>query len=118
MNDAAECNVTHCFTLVTGRTREQGLALHQGKDSEIYRQATAWVEVGREEMARLGIEEGQVVRLRTSAGEVRVPVHAGNLPPRLLFMPMGPTASLLVETDTGGTGMPLFKRMAATLEVV
>jgi len=106
------------FTLITGRTPEQGEGLHKGKDSEAYRSATALVEMNPEDMARLGIEEGQVVRVQTAGGRVEVPVRAGTLPPGLLFIPMGPVANVLVGTDTGGTGMPPFKGLAAEVEPV
>ena len=65
------------FMLITGRTPEQGKALHQGKCSEVYRRATALVEMSPEDMARLGIEEGQIVQVRTAAGQVEVVVRAG-----------------------------------------
>ena len=41
-------------------------------------------------MAQRGIEEGQEVLIRTTAGEVRVPAQSGELPAGMLFMPMGP----------------------------
>ena len=106
------------FTLVTGRTPEQGKGLHQGKGSEAYRRATALVEMNPQDMARLGIEEGQTVRVRTAAGQVEVVVRAGTLPPGLLFIPLGPVANILVGTDTEGTGMPLFKGLAAEVEPI
>lgn len=104
------------FTLITGRTPEQGEGLHKGKDSEAYRRATALVEMSPEDMARLEIEEGQIVRVRTATGQVEVPVRAGTLPPGLLFIPMGPAANSLIGTETEGTGMPSFKGLAAEVE--
>jgi formylmethanofuran dehydrogenase subunit D len=106
------------FMLVTGRTPEQGRGLYQGKYSEAYEHATAWVAACREDMADLRIEEGQIIRLRTATGQVELPIRAGDLPTGLLFMPMGPLANLLVGEDTDGTGMPRFKGVAAALEVV
>jgi formylmethanofuran dehydrogenase subunit D len=104
------------FTLITGRTPEQGAGLHEGKDSEAYRRATVLVEMNSEDMARLEVEEGQVVRVRTATGQVEVPVRAGTLPPGLLFIPMGPAANVLIGTDTESTGMPPFKGLAAEVE--
>lgn len=104
------------FTLITGRTSEQGEGLHKGKDSEDYRRATSLVEMNPEDMARLAIEEGQVVRVRTTAGQVEVPVHVGTLPPGMVFIPMGPAANLLIEAETESTGMPPFKGLAAEVE--
>jgi formylmethanofuran dehydrogenase subunit D len=109
--------VSERFTLITGRTFKQGRGLYRGKGSEAYRASTSLVEMSAEDMARLGIEEGQVVRLRTAAGQVELAVHPGALPCGLLFVPMGPAASALVGADTAGTGMPLSKGLAAEVEV-
>ena len=45
------------FILITGRTAKQGAALHKGKDSDEYRQATGFVEMGRPDREHLGIED-------------------------------------------------------------
>lgn len=109
--------MSQAFVLITGRTSEQGQSLHQGKTSPAYRNATTWVEMSHEDMAHHGIEEGQVVRVRTMAGQVEVVVRLGDLPPGLLFMPIGPCASLLAGANTDGTGMPALKGIAAWLEL-
>jgi formylmethanofuran dehydrogenase subunit D len=106
------------FTLITGRTSEQGKNLHLGKDSEPYRRATALVEMNLDDMAHLGVEEGQMVQVRTSTGRVEVPARTGQLPPGLLFMPMGPTANVLIGSDTECTGMPPSKGLMAEVEQV
>jgi formylmethanofuran dehydrogenase subunit D len=95
--------------LITGRTREQADGLHRGKGTEAYRQATELVEICAEDMARLGIDEETLVRVRTSAGAVEVPARAGELPSGLVFMPLGPAANALIGTETESTGIPLFK---------
>jgi formylmethanofuran dehydrogenase subunit D len=106
------------FTLITGRTPEQGKGLHQGKDSEAYRRATVLVEMNSDDLAHLGVEEGQAVQVRTSTGQVEVPVRTGQLPPGLLFMPMGPTANVLIGSDTECTGMPPSKGLVAEVKPV
>jgi formylmethanofuran dehydrogenase subunit D len=106
------------FTLITGRTPEQGRALHGDRDSETYRRATTLVEMNVEDMKRLKVEEGQIVRVRTAAGQVEVPVRAANIPSMLLFIPMGPVANALVGTDTESTGMPTFKGMTVEVEPI
>lgn len=106
------------FILITGRTRKQADGLHKGKDSEAYRRATELVEMSSEDMARLAIEEGQIVRLRTTSDQVEVPVRTGALPSGILFIPMGPVANLLVETETEGTGMPAFKGLTVKMELI
>jgi formylmethanofuran dehydrogenase subunit D len=106
------------FTLITGRTPAQGKGLHQGKDSEAYHRATTLVEMNSDDMAHLGIEEGQEVQVRTLTGQVKVPVRTGQLSPGLLFMPMGPTANVLIGSDTECTGMPPSKGLTAEVEPV
>ena len=105
------------FSLITGRTSRQGRALHWSKASEGYRASTLLVEMNAEDMARLGVAEGQVVRLRTAAGQAEVEVHPGALPRGLLFVPLGPAASALVGADTEGTGMPLSKGLVVEIEL-
>ena len=108
--------MTDRFTLITGRTPEQGTSLHEGKGSAAYRRATAWVAMSPEDLARLGIEEQQLVRVRTAAGQAKLAVRSEDLPTGLLFIPMGPVANLLIGANTDGTGMPAFKGTAAEVE--
>jgi formylmethanofuran dehydrogenase subunit D len=106
------------FTLITGRTRAQGHALHQGRDSEVYLQATRLVEMNDEDMSDLGVDEGDVVSISTLAGQVAVPVKKGDLPRGMLFMPLGPAANLLVGGETESTGMPCYKGQHAEVKAV
>jgi formylmethanofuran dehydrogenase subunit D len=109
--------VSDFFTLITGRTAEQGRGLHEGKRSEAYWRAVNLVEMNQEDMTRMGIEAGRMVRVRTDAGEVRVPVHAATLPSRVIFIPMGPVANELIGGDTEASGMPAFKGLLAEVEL-
>jgi formylmethanofuran dehydrogenase subunit D len=106
------------FTLITGRTRAQGDALHRGRTSEAYRRATRLVEMNGEDMSDLGVEEGDLVSISTLAGQVAVPARKGDLPRGMLFMPMGPAANLLVGDETRGTGMPSYKGQTVKVEAV
>ena len=104
------------FTLITGRTKGQAHGLHIGAGSPAHIEATSFVEICPEDMTRLGIKDGQIVRLRSDTGMVEAPARIGNLPAGLVFIPMGPTANALVGPDTLGTGMPLFKGQSVKLE--
>ena len=106
------------FILITGRTRAQGDGLHQGRDSEAYVRATRLVEMSEEDMAGLDLDEGARVFVSTPIGAVEVPVTKGNLPQGMLFMPMGPTANLLIGGETDSTGMPTFKGASAEVKAV
>lgn len=110
--------MTNHFTLITGRTRKQAEGLHRGKQTEAYRRATELVVLNAEDMAERGIDEGAMVRVRTSAGAVEVPAQAGDLPQGLLFMPMGPAANALIGTETEATGIPPYKGLDAEVEPV
>ncbi len=105
------------FTLITGRTLEQSQSLKKGKGEEAYRRATELVEMNVEDMARMGIQEGQMVSLRSKSGQVELRVRSGALPPGIVFMPIGPAASALTEAHTDGTGMPLLKGLTVQLEI-
>jgi formylmethanofuran dehydrogenase subunit D len=104
------------FTLITGRTAKQGAALHKGKDSDEYRQATGFVEMSRADMEHLGIEKGQLVRVRTAFGEAELELRESDLPERMIFVPMGPAANALIGAETRGTGMPDSKGLEAEVE--
>ena len=101
--------MSESLTLITGRTRKQAIGMHKGKDSPEYHEATALVELNPEDMARLGIEDGGQVLLRTAEGEIELTAHVGSLPAGLAFVPMGTLVNKLIGTETLGTGMPSFK---------
>jgi len=104
------------FILITGRTTKQGAALHKGKDSDEYRQATGFVAMSRADRERLGVEEGRSVRVRTAFGETELELREGELPPGIIFVPMGPTVNALIGSETRGTGMPDFKGLEVEVE--
>lgn len=106
------------FTLITGRTIDQAKGLHKGAGSAAHFEATSFVELCAEDMTRLNIKEGQTVRLRSGAGHAEATARAGELPPGLVFIPMGPTANKLVGTETFGTGMPAFKSEPVRVEPI
>ena len=83
--------------------------MHKGKNSDAYRQAVTRVDMSDRDMERLGLAEGQSVRLTSADGQVELPVFKGNLPDGMLFVPMGPPANRLIGTDTQGKGMPSYK---------
>lgn len=102
--------------LITGRTAQQGTALHIGKESDEYLQATRFVAMSRADMDRLGVTEGQSVWVRTAFGEANLELKEGDLPAGILFVPMGPVANTLIGAETGGTGMPDSKGLEVEVE--
>jgi formylmethanofuran dehydrogenase subunit D len=104
------------FILITGRTREQAKGLHSGGGgSAEHIKATSKVEISPDDMQRLTIIEGEIVRVTSSSGTINVPAYEGNLPKGMIFIPMGPSANRLVGTETFGTGMPSFKEQVVEI---
>lgn len=97
------------LTLITGRTALQGRYLHGGKTDPRYLQAVSELEMNPEDIAALGLVEGQPAVVHSEAGQATVRVKAGPLPNGMVFLAMGPVASSLISSHTEGTGMPLFK---------
>jgi len=104
--------------LVTGRTLRQGQGKEYGKLSERYWKSVAICEVDPDDLKKLGIKENKPLKITTDYGSVLVRAvkslrgpHAGRV-----FVPYGPWASIIVNPETHGTGMPSLKGIQATIE--
>jgi formylmethanofuran dehydrogenase subunit D len=104
--------------LLTGRTLRQGQGKEYGKLSERYWKSVAICEIDPDDMKKLGITEGNSVKIGTDYGSVIVRAvkslrgpHAGRV-----FIPYGPWANVIINPKTHGTGMPSFKGVQATIE--
>ncbi len=111
--------VGETMTLIAGRSAKQGAALSAGKLKGDYLDITSTVEINADDMARLGLKDGDKVRLSTPAGEAIVSCvgrKGEDLPPGLLFMAYGPPSSQLMASDTAGSGMPISKNLEVEIE--
>jgi formylmethanofuran dehydrogenase subunit D len=109
------------FILIPARSSKQGTALNVGKLGEEYREVTSTGEMNADDMERLGLADGDRVRLRNEHGEAVVRCLARkpeDLPTGLIFLAYGPSSSQLMGDDTGGCGMPLSKSFEVTLETL
>ena len=107
------------MTLIAGRSSKQGVSLNVGKLGTEYREATTTLEMNANDMARLGLKDGDSVRLRTATGETLVHCKGRkveDLPVGILFLAYGPAASQLMGGDTAGTGMPISKNFEVEIE--
>lgn len=107
------------MTLIPGRTAKQGVALNVGKHEAAYREITSTVEMNQDDMARLGLEEGDKVRLTTAQGSIVVSCRGRkpeDLPAALLFLAYGPLSSQLMAGDTALSGMPISKNLEVEVE--
>jgi len=75
-------------------------------------------EIDPEDMKHLGVKENQSVKISTDYGSVVVrAVKSLRSPHRgAVFVPYGPWASVIVNPETHGTGMPSFKGIEAIIE--
>jgi len=113
--------MTETMILIPGRTSEQGTALNKGKLKAEYQHETSMLDINTEDMERLGLQEGDRVRLSNETGEITVTCRGRkpeDLPHGVLFIPYGPPSSQLMAGETAGSGMPLSKHMEVKIEKV
>lgn len=102
--------------LISGRTAYQGSYL-EAKTHKEYFDACAYCELNSGDLEKLGVSEGDKLKVATEFGDVVVYAKAndGN-PDGLAFIPMGPWANAVLSPDTHGCGMPGLKGVPAEVE--
>jgi formylmethanofuran dehydrogenase subunit D len=111
----------HEFILIPGRTSKQGVGISEGKYGPGYQGEITTLQVPPQDMQRIGLKDGNRVRLTSEWGEIEVDVVASKgdeLPPGLLFIAYGDLSSKLMGGDTHGSGMPTSKGIDVTLEAL
>ncbi|MSR58989.1 MAG: formylmethanofuran dehydrogenase [Planctomycetaceae bacterium] len=109
------------FILIPGRTSRQGTSLNEGKSTAEYQNEIGTLQVCVEDMQRLGLTEGDRVRLWNDVGDVTVPCKPAprdELPAGLLFISYGDISSRLMGGETHCSGMPDSKGIDVYLEKV
>lgn len=109
------------FILIPGRTSRQGCGISEGKFGENYQQETRVLQMAADDMQRLGLSEGDRVRLTSATGRIDVAVKAARgdeLPSGMLFIAYGDLSSRLMGGDTHGSGMPTSKGIDVQLDRV
>ena len=109
------------FILIPGRTTDQGCGISEGKFQEKYQKEINSLQVAPGDMTRLGLVEGDRVRLTSEDGQVEVSVvaaKADELPEGMLFIAYGDMSSRLMGGDTHGSGMPTSKGIDLQMEAI
>lgn len=109
------------FILIPGRTSQQGCGISEGKFGKTYLSETRRLLVAPQDMKRLALADGDLVRLVSEWGRIEVEIAAAKgdeLPSGLLFIAYGDLSSRLMGGDTHGSGMPTSKGIDVTLEKV
>jgi formylmethanofuran dehydrogenase subunit D len=104
--------------LITGRTISQGTTREGKKKLREYLESTAICEFDPEDLGKLGIKEGDIVRIKTNYGTVvvRAKLSTQTPHPGIVFIPLGPWANEVIGSDTDSIGMPSFKSTPAEIE--
>ena len=119
--ESKSLNMSNTFILIPGRTSDQGCGISEGKFQEKYQREINTLQVAPGDMQRLGLAEGDRVRLKGEHGQIDVAITAAKkdeLPEGLLFIAYGDLSSRLMGGDTHGSGMPTSKGMDVELEVL
>jgi formylmethanofuran dehydrogenase subunit D len=105
-------------TLLTGRTLRQGQGKEYGKLSDLYQKSVSICEIDPEDMQKLGVKDGENVKITTDFGSVILKAVKSRRTPHwgIIFVPYGPWASAIVNPKTDGIGMPSFKGIDAYIE--
>jgi len=105
------------LVLVSGRTMDQGISLEIGKTSDEYLRSVSVIELNPDDMKSLELKDGDNVELSNENGSVIVRSRASDsLDPGLAFITYGPWANQVIDSYTGGTGMPQYKNVRVTLK--
>ena len=104
------------FILIPGRTALREKALGDGTLRTAFLHEANTLSMNPDDMARLGVADGDVVRVRSSAGTCDLPCQVGDLPLGLLWIAHGDASSRLLDDDTDATGMPTTKGIDVTVE--
>jgi formylmethanofuran dehydrogenase subunit D len=91
------------------RTAQQGVNINVGKDGEAYQEITTCLSIHPQDMAAIGVSDGDSVLVRTEFGEAEFKCEAAKVPLGLAFVPYGPPTCRLMGGSTDGTGMPTSK---------
>ena len=113
--------MTTKMILIPGRSAKQGTSLNHGKLKDEYKEVTSTLEMNQDDMKKLGLEDGDKVKLSNEIGETIVQCigkKPEDLPSGTAFIPYGPPSSQLMDSDTAGSGMPLSKHMEVEIEKI
>lgn len=113
--------MSETFILIPGRTSKQGCGISEGKYEENYQKEINTLLVAPDDMERLGLSDGDKVRVTNETGQIEVAVAQAKkdeLPSGMLFIAYGDLSSRLMGADTHGSGMPTSKGLDVKLEKI
>ncbi|MFP3985747.1 MAG: molybdopterin dinucleotide binding domain-containing protein [Candidatus Bathyarchaeia archaeon] len=105
-------------TILTGRTIDQGVTKEHSKLSDEYYEEVAVCEIDPDDLKKLGVKENSKVKVTTEYGSIVVKAKESKRGPhpKIVYMPYGLWANIVVNPQTHGTGMPSFKGFTAEIQ--
>ncbi len=106
------------FSIVTHRDIFQNSAQENSRFSEQYANLSSVIRLDKDDMKKMGLRSGDLIIAKNNSGKVVLKVETSVLEqphPGTAFMINGPWANALVAADTGGTGVPAFKKIEVML---
>jgi formylmethanofuran dehydrogenase subunit D len=104
--------------VITYRDIFQDKAMLENRFGEEYRDLSAVIKLDPADLKQLNVKKGDTVTLKNSFGNVVVKAEESEseTPHRgIAYMPKSPWSNMLVSDETGGTGVPKFKDISATV---
>ncbi len=103
-------------TIVTYRDIFQSAVMEEGRFSEEYLKLSAVIKMDAVDIKKLGVKEGNTVIIMNDSGRVVVRVESSGYDAShqgIAYMPNSPWSNALVSADTGGSGVPQYKKIEA-----
>ena len=104
------------LTLITGRSTKQGAGISTGKSGAEYKEATGVLELNQTDMARLGLSDGDPIRVESEFDAAEFGCRQGDVPEGLAFVAFGSACNRLIGGETYASGMPDSKHLKVTIE--
>ena len=104
--------------IITYRDIFQDKAMIENRFGEEYRNHSAVIKLDPADLKQLNVKNGDTVILKNSFGRIVVKAEeSGDETPHrgTAYMPKSPWSNMLVSDETGGTGVPKFKDISATV---
>lgn len=104
------------ITIVTYRDIFQSAVMEKGRFSEEYLKLSAVIKMDAADIKKLGVKDGDTVIVKNDGGKVVVRVESSgyDTPHQgIAYMPNSPWSNTLVSADTGGSGVPQYKKIEA-----
>ena len=102
------------ITIVTYRDIFQSAVMEKGRFSEEYLKLSAVIKMDAADIKKLGVKDGDTVIAKNDSGKVVIRVESSGYDashPGIAYMPNSPWSNTLVSADTGGSGVPRYKRI-------